>query len=291
MLRRIESLKMPTVEYSLVEINPNHYVKVLKCFSDTTAKTSSVYHRTQTDILFVIIPGNPGLIEFYEHFAIELTSKTSHPVIGISHTGHLYDEKVKNWNAVNLKTQIKDKVKFVENHLLGPNGAHKVDKSTKLVFIGHSIGCHVILQMLNSLNEDTKRSIKKTIHLFPTVERMSATPNGKVLTLAAKFFSWLVYLVMYVVAVLPGVIKRRLVDFFFTKRHHKRSLAHNIDHVVYRMSSNFSTARSCFHMGADEMKHVHEFDEKCLEEHADIILMYYGQTDKWFVLNKSLLRK
>jgi hypothetical protein len=268
---------MPSIDYSIVEINPNHYLRVLKCFSDKRVKAQ--HH----DTLFVIIPGNPGLIEFYEHFAVELATKTNHCVIGISHTGHLYDETIKNWNPCNLRTQIKDKVKFIENHLIGPNSTFKVDKNTKLVFVGHSIGCHVILQMLNGLSDETKKNVKKTIHLFPTFERMAITPNGRVLTFASKFLSWLIYLVMYVVTILPGVLKRRVVDFFFTKRHHKHSLAHNIDHVVYKMSSSFSTARSCFHMGADEMKHVLEFDEQCLEDHADIILLYYGQTDKWFV--------
>jgi hypothetical protein len=150
------------VNYSLLEISPKQFVRVLRCFP-TTAQSKRV------DTMFVIIPGNPGLVEFYEQFAIELCQKTNYPIIGISHTGHLFDDHLKDWQAVDLQTQIQHKVKFIKNHLLGDQALSLgVDNKTKFILVGHSIGCHVILQILNQLDAETKSKVKSTMHLFPT---------------------------------------------------------------------------------------------------------------------------
>ena len=71
-----------SVQYDLVEINKGNYLKVLKCFSEEP-KSKTEQTLIESDILFIIIPGNPGVIEFYEHFAIELYKSTNQPVIGI----------------------------------------------------------------------------------------------------------------------------------------------------------------------------------------------------------------
>jgi hypothetical protein len=71
---------MSNVNYDLFEIKKGHFIKVLKCLP----KTSENIKNKKT--LIVIIPGNPGVIEFYEHLADELHNLTNLPIIGISHT-------------------------------------------------------------------------------------------------------------------------------------------------------------------------------------------------------------
>ena len=205
-------------------------------------------------------------------------------MIGISHTGHVFHEDVKHWDPINLMTQINHKVKILEQHLTDKStekSLFEISKKTKLVFIGHSVGCYINMQILNLVSDEIKQKIKKMINLFPTIERMSKTPNGRVLTFAATFFSWLVYLLMYVFSLLPLLVQRVLIDFLFTRRHHKNSLADNIEEMVLRMSTNYSTLRSCFFMGHDEMKNVLDLDEDIIKKYSDLILLYYGQKDNW----------
>jgi predicted alpha/beta hydrolase family esterase len=82
-------------------------------------------------------------------------------VIGISHTGHLYDNKIKNWQPINLLTQINHKIEYIEKNLLNDD--------VNVVLIGHSIGCYIILEVLNYLNQDLKKKIKKAFLLMPTI--------------------------------------------------------------------------------------------------------------------------
>jgi hypothetical protein len=105
----------------------------------------------------------------------ELSNLTKLPIIGISNTGHIYDDRGQlgsNWSSISLQEQINHKVKFIENHLLEDQelGKH-MDPNQKMniVFVGHSIGCYVILELLGSVRKDLKSQIKKAILLFPTV--------------------------------------------------------------------------------------------------------------------------
>lgn len=270
---------MAKIYYDLIKISKDHLIRVLKTYPDKPVKSKYA---------FFIVPGNPGLIEFYEFFALELTKRTGYPVVGISHTGQVYDVKDQqaSWPPLKLKAQVLDKVKFIEENVYEDEISEcgynlGIDKETKLILIGHSVGCYCILQILNKLNDKINRRVVKTMHLFPTVERMSTTPNGRILTFVGTYLFWLVYSIAYLLSRLPAGVQKFLIDFGFTKRHHKRSLADNIDKVVYGMCTNYNTGRSCFYMGFDEMKNVLELNESIVGENADRLIFYYGRTDRW----------
>jgi hypothetical protein len=222
--------------------------------------------------------------------AVELNKLTKLPIIGISHTGHLFHDNITEWNPISLKDQITHKIKYLENNLLNDPDLAKVihqDKQINLILVGHSIGCYVILELLGSINQTIKSNIKKAILLFPTVERMSVTPNGKILTFISKFFVWFVYFVFYLITILPDFLHTNLVDVFFTKRHQKYvkkssdDLVHNASRVVSKMCRNYSCARSCLHMAKDEMYEVNDLKRDLVLEHRDLLLFYYGTIDRW----------
>lgn len=217
--------------------------------------------------------------------AIELNKLTNHPVIGISHTGHLYDdsEQIKTWEPVNVVDQVEHKVKFIEKHLFNDPDLNNnySERDTELILIGHSVGCYVILETLTALNKSIKCQVKKSILLFPTIERMSETPNGKVLTFATRFFRWFIYLVAYLSAMLPKSIHDPLVNVLFTKRHSDKDMVDNAHGVVLGMSKTFACVRSCFHMGHDEMKNVKKLNRSAVEANLGELVFYYGKTDKW----------
>ena len=84
-----------------------------------------------------------------------------------------------------LDGQIRHKLAFLNATLT---------KDCKITFIGHSIGCQIIMELMKELsdedvNRDNTKSISQTIptltinkayFLFPTIERMRQTPAGRV---------------------------------------------------------------------------------------------------------------
>ncbi|XP_047601598.1 lipid droplet-associated hydrolase isoform X2 [Lutra lutra] len=105
-------------------------------------------------LLIFIITGNPGFSAFYVPFAKALYSSINgrFPVWVISHAGHAFVPKGKkilttsddsNAQKINdiygLQGQVEHKLAFLRTH---------VPKETKLVVIGHSIGCHINLEIL-----------------------------------------------------------------------------------------------------------------------------------------------
>ena len=294
--------------YKLCEITKGNYIKVLKCLANTS-------NTSPRKTLFVIIPGktffrttsfyiikviflngswlktgNPGIVEFYEHMAVELCSLTNCSVIAISHTGHLFDGTLKsNWNhRHNVKEQINHKIQYLEKHLFQDQELAALsynEANTDIVFIGHSIGCFIILEILEVMRKNLKNQVKKAILLFPTIERMSVTPNGKVLTFMTSFFMWLIYFFAYLITLMPTFVHKLGIDFLFTRQHAKKQLVKNASQTVNGMLTNFSCVRSCLFMGRDEMGHVKKLNTKIIERHLHLLLFYYGRTDKWCPLD------
>jgi hypothetical protein len=222
--------------------------------------------------------------------AVQLNKLTKLPIIGISHTGHLFHDDINEWNSIGLKDQIAHKIKYIENHLHHDPDLEKVihqDKQLNLILVGHSIGCYVILELLGSINPVMKSNIKKAFLLFPTVERMAVTPNGKILHFITNFFLWFVHFFSYLITLLPDFLHTNLVDWVFTKRHlnyvkkTNDGLVHNASKVVSKMCRTYSCAKSCLSMGRDEMNEVKELKKDLVIQHKDILLFYYGTNDRW----------
>jgi len=207
-----------------------------------------------------------------------LCNETNTPVIGLSHTGHLFHEKLSSWKPADVITQINHKIKYIEENIFH-------DENIEIILIGHSIGCYVILEMLNLIREDYRGQIKHAFLLFPTIERMNITPNGKILTFFTNFFMWFIYFVAFLVSKLPYSMQNFLIKMFFLNSHQQTDLIDNAKDVVHKMSTTFHCSRSCFHMGRDEMGVVKKLNKSVIESNADKILLYYGTRDRWCPLS------
>ena len=86
--------------------------------------------------------------------------------------------------------QIRHKIALIEDFL---------PESSKITFIGHSIGCQIILEIMKQLNlkqtqyeksqETVSQHLKvhKSYFLFPTIERMKQTPAGRLTWIQVKY--------------------------------------------------------------------------------------------------------
>uniref|UniRef100_A0A8C8JJT4 Lipid droplet-associated hydrolase n=1 Tax=Oncorhynchus tshawytscha TaxID=74940 RepID=A0A8C8JJT4_ONCTS len=124
--------------------------------------------------------GNPGVIGFYMTFmqTLHQTLGWCSPVWAVTHAGHcvppdtmdVIDGTYSNCWTVKLNGRMKHKLVFLSEH---------IPRDTYLVLMGHSVSCYIILEMLTL---DPELQVVKSVMLFPTIERMAVTPQGRLLT-------------------------------------------------------------------------------------------------------------
>uniref|UniRef100_A0A8C6P4K6 Lipid droplet-associated hydrolase n=1 Tax=Nothobranchius furzeri TaxID=105023 RepID=A0A8C6P4K6_NOTFU len=128
----------------------------------------------------------------------------------------------------------------------------------ELVLVGHSIGCYMILEMLKR-NPELK--VLKAILLFPTIERMAQSPQGKVMTPVLCQMRYLAYLPVFLLSLLPGAVQALLVRLVLT------------DFIP--------PAANSMYLGGQEMRKVLERDNLTIEKNLDKLIFYYGAADHW----------
>ncbi|CAK6434892.1 unnamed protein product [Pipistrellus nathusii] len=250
--------------------------QVLKCgpwtdlFNDQSA--------SRPKLLIFIIPGNPGFSTFYVPFAKALYSSVNRrfPVWIISHAGHVLAPKDKKILAASgdpnaqeikdiygLRGQVEHKLAFLRTH---------VPKETKLVVIGHSIGSYMALQILKHAPE---LPIIRSFLLFPTIERMSESPNGRI---ATPFLCWLRY-ALYVSTYLllkpcPETVKSWLIKMGLQRMNVQSEFS------VLSVLEPFCLANIAY-LGGQEMVQVVKRDNETIKEHLSKLTFYYGTIDPW----------
>ncbi|CAN9502026.1 unnamed protein product [Ophioblennius macclurei] len=228
-------------------------------------------------VLFLIIPGNPGVVGFYRTFmqTIHSTFGYNHPVWAVSHAGHcvppdcmdmVEDASTAAENDVfGLNGQIEHKLAFIREH---------VPAETNLVLVGHSIGCYIILEIMKR-NPELK--VLKAVMLFPTIERMAATPQGKVMTPVLCRMRYVAYLPLFLLSLLPESLKAGLIKLVFGG-------IRSLDHFVLRPTVGLlsgDSAANAMYMGAQEMREVLERDNTTIKNNLNKLIFYYGATDHW----------
>ena len=95
-----------------------------------------------------------------------------------------------NEDLYSLDGQIRHKIAFIEEFL---------PASCEITFIGHSIGCKIILEIMKELNSRQSQykisnesvcqdqEVHKSYLLFPTIERMKQTPAGRLTWIQVKY--------------------------------------------------------------------------------------------------------
>ncbi|XP_069461991.1 lipid droplet-associated hydrolase isoform X2 [Ambystoma mexicanum] len=228
-------------------------------------------------LLFLIIPGNPGLIGYYRTFMEALYNglNQQYPVWGLSHAGHcgppsgmgmmIDAQETELEDVFGLNGQIEHKIAFCKKN---------VPKEVKLVLIGHSIGCYIILQMMKRASD---LKVLRSVLLFPTIERMAQSPQGKVMTPVLCSLRYVLYMPIYLLSFLPESVKSSLVRFVLRgiKSVDEASLAASVD--LFRVDCVANT----MYMGSQEMVKVVDRDNPTIKQQLKKLIFYYGATDRW----------
>ncbi|XP_063240389.1 lipid droplet-associated hydrolase [Bacillus rossius redtenbacheri] len=224
--------------------------------------------------LVLCVPGNPGVTGYYKLFLETIHTNLGLPVWVLSHAGHEFPQdetqaSSDNSQVYGVEEQVQHKIAFIEKY---------VPADVKVYLIGHSIGCKLILEALK--NSSVRPKVKKSYLLFPTIERMATSPNGKFLTSLILPVVPVIVFLSWIFALLPRTVGKGLLHAYFAIR---RSKDDAIDATMDLICP--PVLRNVFHFAADEMTKVVDLDCETLMSNSDILFLYYGATDGWTPLN------
>lgn len=250
--------------------------QVLKCGPWTDLLNDKSANRPK--LLIFIITGNPGFATFYVPFAKTLFSSVNRrfPVWVISHAGHALTPKDKTTiasssdpNAGNVEDvygltgQVEHKLTFLRTY---------VPKEMKLVVIGHSIGCYFALQVLKQAPD---LPIFHSFLLFPTIERMAESPNGRIATVLLCWLRYALYATGYLL-LKPCPVK--IKSFLISMTLQMMQLPNEF--LTQNVLEPFCLANAAY-LGGQEMMRVVERDNETIRKHLSKLTFYYGTIDPW----------
>ncbi|XP_053141169.1 lipid droplet-associated hydrolase isoform X3 [Hemicordylus capensis] len=227
-------------------------------------------------LLFLVIPGNPGLAGYYQTFiqALYCALNQQYPVWVISHAGHcrvphgmdmMEETDVKELHDVfGLHGQTQHKLNFLRQN---------VPKDTKLVIIGHSIGCYIALEMMKQALE---QEVLRCVMLFPTIERMAQSPLGKICTPLFCQLRYVLYMPIYLATLLPDRVKHFLVRLLNRQKNTEESSLITTVGLL-----NVGCIANAMYMASQEMREVVERDSTTIRQHLKKLTFYYGTGDMW----------
>ena len=220
--------------------------------------------------LVLCVPGSPGMAQFYVPFVDSLYDKHNGKVdvCVLGHVGHSPGVKKKKKDGLGrdwytLEDQADHKIAFIRQYY--PN-------LESLYLIGHSVGCHTILQMQDRLPE-----VKKTILLFPTIERFSETPNAHAQVPYYSTFRWLAILLLWISTLFPMYIRKKILHFRFRQT----PSAYRDCMVNATLSIDITSFYNILRMADQENKEIGDLPVDVISRHLDKLVFYYGVHDRW----------
>ena len=163
---------------------------------------------TRLRFIIYILPGNPGLISFYEPFANALVSflrareginKAAIRVCGKSYRGFevstssssscTSNEDRSDSGPFGLTDTIAACARDVESFA----DADPSTPSTKVILIGHSVGAYILLELLARRTELGRVDLIGGILVFPTVTYIARSRLGRIITVCFPHISQLLF--------------------------------------------------------------------------------------------------
>lgn len=124
--------------------------------------------------------------------------------------------------------------------------------------------------------DDISERIHQCYFLFPTIERMAESPNGRLYTGWLQRFWWIVYMAAVLFAMCPTLLHVLLLRMYF----YIQSIpTHYIGTTLKYIRPTI--LKKIVHMADQEMIHVREADYETIVRNKHRIKIYYGATDGW----------
>lgn len=247
---------------------------------DNLYEVLSLTHVLNDESLFIIhIPGNPGLIGFYENYFSYLYEKFEKKVniIGTSNKGLLnisWKESFKNGFFFIKRCSLKDQVKY---HLDFTKFLMKKHPNAKFIFTSHSLGSYILLEMLNSLPAE---KVLKGFLLCPAIENLAKSPKGmKFIYKSSKNSDVFIYLSSFLLLIfffIPKIVKKGILSHISNEE--------NIVENIIRLH-DFNVALNYINLGGESLRYVKDLNEKIIRKNEKKLYFFYTMYDEWIPLN------
>ncbi|KAF9432878.1 hypothetical protein BGZ76_010187 [Entomortierella beljakovae] len=221
-------------------------------------------------VLFMI-PGNPGLIDYYIPFlqTVHDTCDGKIDIFGASHLGHSSGSHVVDPSKLySLQEQVESKIAIVDKlRDMYPVG-------TRFILAGHSMGSWLALQILKAR---PNHGIERIFELFPTIHRIADTPNGR--RLKPLFKPSMQSIAGGAVSTLRFIFSAppvfRSIIGLVTKQDKEMA------EVTSQQLLHSHVVKNCLFLAGQEMEVIKIMDKDLIQEHASKFVFYYGKTDEW----------
>lgn len=132
----------------------------------------------------------------------------------------------------------------------------------------------MIVEMLDRPN--IAKTVNKSYLLFPTVEYMAQTPNGKILTNYVKYVVWLLVFLSRMFTFLPTIVQNALINIYIYITGIPKYHLDNIKQVVKP-----GVLKRVFFLAYEEMDQVLQRNDRSIRDNLNKIKMFYGEHDGW----------
>jgi len=226
----------------------------------------------------VFLVGNPGILPLYQPFIEKLsTSSPNLAVFGHALFGHVSELPAPPSSTFTLDAQIDGNVELLDSLLT------LVDKNTKVVLCGHSVGSWIMCQV-------AKRRPERVDALFlltPTLCKIASTPNG-------RRQSWM--FAPFGRFILP-ICARLLIPFakYISPHVLPTGMQSKVDHAHWEMAkikaaefiSNPNILIAALTLAWYEMKEIADLDRAFLQQNREKIFILWAKTDNWVGNNRQ----
>ncbi|KFQ32949.1 UPF0554 protein C2orf43, partial [Merops nubicus] len=119
--------------------------------------------------------------------------------------------------------------------------------------------------------------VLRSVLLFPTIERMAQSPQGKLLTPLLCRLRYALYMPVYLLSFLPEGVKASLVRFALRgmKTCDESSITTSVNLFSVDCIANI------LYMASQEMMKVVERDSTTIKQNLKKLIFYYGTGDSW----------
>ncbi|KAI8322990.1 alpha/beta-hydrolase [Martensiomyces pterosporus] len=226
--------------------------------------------------VLLLVPGNPGLIDFYIDFAatVHKAHGDSMEIIGVSHLGHTrFSDNgglvYRNPKVYSLEEQIAHMVAVFDTL---DREYSQVSPRPKMLLCGHSVGCYISEKIVECRGD----RIDRVFSLFPTVDHIADTPRGR--QLQPMFLPGVRQVVAGATELLTWILP---ASALYAVAGSSSSLNNDNARIVVDKMLHSSCVSNVLKMAADEMAAITDLDTELYGSLGNKFVMYYGAADHW----------
>lgn len=271
----------------------NNNLKLLD--KDTSSK--AIKH-----LLIIFVPGNPGLLGLYHDFLsallTNLKDQSNVTILGLSHNNFInVNSTIKNTTTTNIHDS---DLNFIEKSIVKSytNEPHHIElqvlnkililkkllnvnlKDVSLMFIGHSIGCHVILRLMQE--KVISESLISSILVHPALDNIAKTQKGQSISYLFTYkLDTLIKVLAYILdALVPVSIKTIATKYYCPKE-----MVERCSDIVLNSFQSLGSPKNLvalMQMAKSEFEYIKNSDVNyMIKDHVDKIKIIYSINDGW----------